>query len=113
MLARLFSKCFKLGFSSTRTKNFQVYKLDLEKAEELQIKSPTFAGTRDQIVNICWIIEKAKELKKKKKYFCFIEYAKACNYVDYNKLENSERDGNTRPPYLSLEKPVFRSRSNS
>ena len=54
-------------------------------------------GTRHQIVNICWIIEKAKELKKKK-YFCFIEYAKACNYVDYNKLENSERDGNTRPP---------------
>ena len=85
MLARLFSKCFKLGFSSTRTKNFQVYKLDLEKAEELQIKSPTFAGTRDQIVNIHWIIEKARDCQENI-YFCFIDYAKAFNCVDHNKL---------------------------
>ena len=74
MLARLFSKCFKLGFSSTRTKNFQVYKLDLEKAEELQIKSPTFAGTRDQIVNIPWIMEKAREFQESI-YFGFTDYA--------------------------------------
>ena len=69
-------------------------------------------GTRDQIANICWIIEKARELKKKI-YFCFIDYAKAFDCVDHNKLENSERDGNTRPPDLSLEKPVWRSGSNS
>ena len=53
-------------------------------------------GTRDQIANICWIIEKAKEFQKNI-YFCFIDYAKAFEYVDHNKLENSERDGNTRP----------------
>ena len=45
--------------------------------------------------------------------FCFIEYAKAFDYVDHNKLENSSRDGNTRPPYLPPEKSVYRSGSNS
>ena len=69
-------------------------------------------GTRDQIVNIHWIIEKARELEKNN-YFCFINYAKAFDCVDHNKLENSERDGNTRPPDLPLEKPVCRSGSNS
>ena len=43
-------------------------------------------GTRDQIANIYWIIEKAIELQKKKIYFCFIDYAKAFDYVDHNKL---------------------------
>ena len=46
-------------------------------------------------------------------YFCFIDYAKASDCVDHNKLENSERDGNTRPPDLPLEKPICRSGSNS
>ena len=50
---------------------------------------------------------------QKKIYFYFIDYAKAFNYVDHNKLENSERDGNTRPPDLPLEKSVCRSGSNS
>ena len=62
-------------------------------------------GTRDQIANICWITEKAKEFQKNI-YFCFIDYAKAFDCVDHNKLENSERDGNTRPPDLPLEKSV-------
>ena len=44
--------------------------------------------TRDQIANICWILEKAREFQKNI-YFCFIEYAKAFDYVDHNKLENS------------------------
>ena len=69
-------------------------------------------GTRGQIANICWIIEKARELEKNI-YFCFIDYAKASDCVDHNKLENSSRDGNTRPPYLPLEKSVCMSRSNS
>ena len=43
-------------------------------------------GTRDQIVNICWIIEKARELKKKKGDFCSVDYAKALDCVDHNKL---------------------------
>ena len=69
-------------------------------------------GTRDQIANICWIIEKAREFQKNI-YFCFIDYAKAFGYVDHNKLENSLRERNTRPPYLLSEKSVCRSRSNS
>ena len=62
-------------------------------------------GTRDQIANICWIMEKAREFQKNI-YFFFIDYAKAFDCVDHNKLENSERDGNTRPPDLPLEKPI-------
>ena len=69
-------------------------------------------GTRDQIANIHWIIEKARKFQKNI-YFCFIDYVKAFDYVDHNKLENSEGDGNTRPPDLPLEKSVCRSGSNS
>ena len=69
-------------------------------------------GTRDQIANIRWITEKAREFQKNI-YFCFIDYAKAFDSVDHNKLENSERDGNTRPSDLPLEKPACRSGSNS
>ena len=69
-------------------------------------------GTRDQIANIHWIMEKAREFQKNID-FCFIDHAKAFDCVDHNKLENSERDGNTRPPDLSLEKSVCRSGSNS
>ena len=47
-------------------------------------------GTRDQIANIHWIIEKAREIQKNIN-FCFIAYAKAYDCVDHNKLENSER----------------------
>ena len=50
--------------------------------------------TRDQIANICWIMEKAREFQKNI-YLCFIDYAKAFDCVAQNKLENSERDGNT------------------
>ena len=69
-------------------------------------------GTRGQIAIIGWITEKGREFKKNI-YFCFIDYAKAFDCEDHNKLENSERDGNTRPPDLPLEKSVCRSGSNS
>ena len=69
-------------------------------------------GTRDQIANTCWIIEKAREFQKNI-YFCFSDHAKAFDCVDHNKLENSERDGNTRPPDQPLEKSVCRFGSNS
>ena len=69
-------------------------------------------GTRDQIVNIRWIIKKAREFQKSI-YFCFIGYVKAFNFVDHNKLENSERDGYTRPSDLPFEKYICRSGSNS
>ena len=64
-------------------------------------------GTRDQIANICWIIEKARG------FFCFMDYSKAFDYVHPNKLENSSRDGNTRPPDVLPEKLVCRTKSNS
>ena len=69
-------------------------------------------GTRDQIANIRWITDKAREFQKNI-YFCFIDYAKASDGVDHSKLKNFSRDGNTRPPYLSAEKPVSRLRANS
>ena len=67
-------------------------------------------GTRDQIANIHWITEKVREFQKN---IFFIDYAKAFDCVDHNKLENSERDGNTRPPDLPSEKYVCSSRINS
>ena len=67
-------------------------------------------GTRDQIANIHWIMEKAREFQKNI-YFCFIDYAKAFDCVDHNKLWKIIRGGNTRPPDLPPEKPVCRSRS--
>ena len=69
-------------------------------------------GIRDQTANICWIIQKAREFQKKI-CVCFIDYAKAFDCVDHNKLRNSSRDGNTRPPDLPLEKPICTSGSNS
>ena len=53
--------------------------------------------TRDQIANIRWIIKKARVFQKNI-YFCFIDYAKAFDYVDHNKLWKILKDGNTRPP---------------
>ena len=66
-------------------------------------------GTRDQIANIGWIIEKAREFQRNI-YFCFIDYAKAFDCVDHNKLENYERDGNRRQPDMPPEKSVWRTR---
>jgi len=83
------------------TVNFQMFKLDLEKAEEPEIKLPASAGSLK------------KEEFQKNIYFSFIDYAKAFDCVDHNKLENSSRNGNTRSPDLSSEKSVCRSESNS
>ena len=70
-------------------------------------------GTRDQIANICWIKEKAREFQKNI-YLCFLDYAKPLTCVDHNKLRKILQEmENTRPSYLPLEKSVCRSRSNS
>ena len=74
-------------------------KLDLEKR-----------GTRDQIANICYIINKAREFQKNI-YFCLIDYAKAFDCVDHNKLWNILKEMGI--PDLPLEKSVCRSGSNS
>ena len=101
MLARSYSKSFKLGFSSMWTSKSDVPG-GLRKGRR----------TRDQLANIRWIIEKARE-SQKQIYFCFIDYAKAFYCGSQQTVENSERDGNTRPPDLPLEKSVCRPGSNS
>ena len=59
-------------------------------------------GTKDQIANIHWIMEKAREFQKNI-YFCFIDYAKAFDCVDHNKLWKILKEmGNSRPPDLPL-----------
>ena len=70
-------------------------------------------GNRDQIANIHWIMEKAREFQKNI-YFCFIHYAKAFDCVDHNTLWKILIEmGLVRLPDLPLEKPVCRSGSNS
>ena len=69
-------------------------------------------GRTNQIANISWIIEKAREFQENI-YVCFIDYAKAFDSVDHKKLEKSSRVGNIRPPDLPPEKSVCRSGSNS
>ena len=81
--------------------NFQMFKLDLEKAEESEIKLP-----------ICWIIEKAGEFQKNI-YFCFIDYAKAFDCVDHNKLWKILKEMGIQTTLLSPKKSVCRSGSSS
>ena len=69
------SKFSKPSFNSTRTVNFQMFKLDLEKAEEPETKLPTSVRSS----------KKAREFQKNT-HFCFIDYAKAFDCVDHNKL---------------------------
>ena len=69
-------------------------------------------GTRDQIANIYWIIRKAREFQKNI-YCYFIDYDKVFDCRSQQTVENSERDGNTRPPDLPLKKSSCRSGSNS
>ena len=68
-------------------------------------------GTRDQIANIRWITEKAREFQKNI-YFCFIDYAKAFECVDHNKLWKILKEMGMSPE-LPSEKSVCSSRSNS
>ena len=79
-----------------------MFKLDLVKAEGPKIKLPTsFASLIKQ------------ESQKKKIYVCFFNYAKAFDCVDHNKMWKTLTNGNARPSYLSPEKSVCGSRSNS
>ena len=70
-------------------------------------------GMRDQIANILWVIEKAREFQKNI-YFCFIDYVKAFDCVDHNKMWKILQEMGM-PAHLTclLEKPVCRSGSNS
>ena len=102
-LAKQCSKFSKPGFNSTWTVNFQIFKLDLEKAEEPEIKLPTS----------CCIIKKARGVQKN--YLLLLYWLCQTLWLcgSQQTVENSERDGTTRPPDLPPEKSVCRSRSNS
>ena len=79
-------------------------KMDLEKAEERGVKLPTSTGSQKKQGN---------SKKTSTSASASFDYAKAFDYVDHNKLENSSRDGNSRPPHLLSVKPVCRSTSNN
>ena len=81
--------------------NFQMLKLDLEKSEEPEIKLPTSAGSSK------------KQESSKKNLSALLTMPKPLTVWITISCENSERDGNTRPPDLSLEKPMCRPGSNS
>ena len=83
-----------------------------QEISDLQVGFRKGRGTRDQIANIRWTIEKAREFQKNI-HFCFIDYAKASDCVDHKKLWKILKFGNAIPPYLPPEKPVCKSRSNS
>ena len=70
-------------------------------------------GTRDQIASIHWLIEKAREFPKKHLLLLHQLHKNIWLCGSQQTMENSSRDGNTRPPYLSSEKPVCRTRSKS
>ena len=75
VLERWCSKSFNMGFNSTWTKNLQMHKLDLEKTEEQDIKLPMHIES-----------QKSQENSRKKIYFCSIDYTKAFDCVDQNKM---------------------------
>ena len=100
MLANLGSKSFNLGFSSSWTESFQMYKLSLEKAEEPETKLPTFAGS--------W---RKQENFRKNLFHWLCQSLWLCGSQET--LKNSTRDGNTKSPYLPSEKSVCTSGSNS
>ena len=70
-------------------------------------------GTRDQIANIRWIIQKKKRVPEKHLFLLYWLCQSLWLCGSQQTVENSKRDGNTRPPYLPPEKSVCRSRSNS
>ena len=70
-------------------------------------------GTRDQIANICWIMEKSKRVPKKHRFLLYWLCQSLWLCGSQETVENSERNRNTRPPNLPLEKHICRSGSNS
>ena len=83
------------------TMNFQMFKMDLEKAEETEIKLPTSVGS-------------SKSKRDQQKHLLLLYWLCQSLWLcgSQGTLENPEREGNTRPPDLPLEKPVCRSGSN-
>ena len=105
--SKLMLKILQARFSNTWTilnqyMNFQMFKLDLEKAEEPEIKLPTSARS-----------SKKQESSRKTSISALLTMPKPLTVWITQTVENFSRDGNTRPPDLPLEKSVGRSGSNS
>ena len=100
-LVKKCSKFSKPGFSNMWTVNFQMFKLVLKKEEEPETKLLTSVGSS----------KKAREFQENI-YFCLIDYAKAFDCVDHNKLWKILREMGIPDPDLPLEKPICRSGSN-
>ena len=100
--SKVISKFSKPGFSSTWTRNFQMFKLDLEKAEEPEIKLRISVGS-----------SKNKRIAEKHLLLLYWLCQSLWLCGSWQTVENSERDGNNTPPDLPLEKSVCRSGSNS
>ena len=81
-----------------------------QKLPDVQAGFRKARGTRNQIANIHWIIEKAREFQKNI-YFCLIDYTKVLDCLDHKKLWEILQEN--LPPYLAPEKSVYRSSSNS
>ena len=103
MLGRQCSKSFKRGFNSTWTENFQMFKLDLEKTEEPEIKLPTSIGSEEK--------QRNSQKSSSKTSTCFFDCAKTFDCVDHNKLWKILKEMGI--PDLPPEKSVCRWRSNS
>ena len=101
---RLYSKSFKPGFNSMWTENFQMYKLDLEMAEELENSNIHCQHPLDH--------RKARE-SQKNICFCFIGYTKAFDCMDHNKLWKALNEIGISVYLMSPKTPIYGSRSNS
>ena len=89
----------------------RLHQYENQKLPDIQAAFRKGRGTRNQIANICWIIEKAREFQKNS-YFCFLDYTKIFVWITTN-CGKFLKDGNTRPLYLPPEKSVCKLRSNS
>ena len=95
-------KILQPGFNSMWSMNFQMFKLDLEKAEEPKIRLPKPTGS-----------SKKQESSRKTPTSALLITPKPLTVWSQQTVKNSSRDGNTRPPYLPPEKSVCKTRNNS
>ena len=111
MLVKWYSKFSKPGFNSTLTENFQMFKLDLEKAEKPAsgIKLPISVGLLKKSVGLL----KKQESSRKTSTSALLTMPSLWLCGSQQTVDNSERVGNTRPPDLPPDKPVCRSGSSS
>ena len=98
-----------MRFVVTRSRGYREGEMD---ESSLRVRTSNYQIKKYYKSNIRWIMEKAREFQKNI-YFCFIDYARAFDCVDHNKLWNILKEMGIPDPDLPLEKSVCRSGSNS